>query len=125
MKFSIKDFFSKCDQTRSFLRIWSHLLKKSLVENFIFCAVVLEAAKTSYANKTRESLPRYLAFGTFGELLIVFSTKVNLLYLFYSTAGRCCLLHLIKQNCLLKSFLGTLILMNQVSHYLLSLLELI
>ena len=29
MKFSI----------RSFLRIWSHLLKKSSMENFIFCAV--------------------------------------------------------------------------------------
>ena len=40
MKYSIKDFFSKCDQTRSFLRIWSHLLEKSLMENFIFCAVV-------------------------------------------------------------------------------------
>ena len=39
MKFSIKDFFTKCDQIHSFLRIWSHLLKKSLVENFIFCAV--------------------------------------------------------------------------------------
>ena len=39
MKFSIKDFFSKCDQIRSFLRIWSHFLKKSLMENFIFCAV--------------------------------------------------------------------------------------
>ena len=39
MKFSIKDFFSKCDQTRSFLRIWSDLLKKSLMENFIFRAV--------------------------------------------------------------------------------------
>ena len=39
MKFSIKDFFSKCDHIRSFLRIWSHLLKKSLMENFIFCAV--------------------------------------------------------------------------------------
>ena len=39
MKFSIKDFFSKCDQIRKKLRIWSHLLKKSLMENFIFCAV--------------------------------------------------------------------------------------
>ena len=39
MKFSIKDFFSKCDQIRSFLRIWSHLLKKPLLENFIFRAV--------------------------------------------------------------------------------------
>ena len=39
MKFSIKDFFSKCDQIRRLLRIWSHLLKKSLMENFIYCAV--------------------------------------------------------------------------------------
>ena len=30
MKFPIKDLF---------LRIWSHLLNKSLMENFIFCAV--------------------------------------------------------------------------------------
>ena len=36
MKFSIKDVFCKCDQIRSFLWIWSHLLKKSLMENFIF-----------------------------------------------------------------------------------------
>ena len=39
MKFSIKDLFSKCDQIRRKLRIWSHLLKKSLMENFILCAV--------------------------------------------------------------------------------------
>ena len=39
MKFPIKDFFSKFDQIRSFLRNWSHLLKKSLMESFIFCAV--------------------------------------------------------------------------------------
>ena len=36
MKFSFKDFFSKCDQIRRKLRIWLHLLKKSLTENFIF-----------------------------------------------------------------------------------------
>ena len=42
MKFSIKDFFNKCYQIRSFLRIWSHLLKKSLIENFIFCAVYIK-----------------------------------------------------------------------------------
>ena len=34
MKFSIKDFFSKCDQR--FLGTWSYLLKKSLMKNFIF-----------------------------------------------------------------------------------------
>ena len=39
MKFSIKGFFSKCGQIRTKLRIQSHLLKKSLIENFIFCAV--------------------------------------------------------------------------------------
>ena len=39
MKFSIKDFFSKWDQIRRKLRIWSHLVKQSLMENFIFCAV--------------------------------------------------------------------------------------
>ena len=39
MKFSIKNFLSKCDQICSFLRIWSHLQKKSLMGNFIFCAV--------------------------------------------------------------------------------------
>ena len=39
MKFSIEYFFSKGDQTWRKLPIWSHLPKKSLMENFIFCAV--------------------------------------------------------------------------------------
>ena len=39
MKFSFKDFFSKCNQIRRQLRIWLHLLKKSLMENFIFSTV--------------------------------------------------------------------------------------
>ena len=43
MNFSIKNFFSKCDQIRSFLRIWSHLVKKSLMEKFIFWEVKLLA----------------------------------------------------------------------------------
>ena len=45
MKFSIKDFFSKFDQIHNFLRfglrIWSHLLTKLPMENFIICAVSL------------------------------------------------------------------------------------
>ena len=32
----VKDFFSKCNQIRRTLWIWSNLLKKSLMENFIF-----------------------------------------------------------------------------------------
>ena len=42
IKFSIKDFFSKCDQISRKLRIWSHLLKKSLMENLFFCAVRIQ-----------------------------------------------------------------------------------
>ena len=40
MKFSINDIFSKYDQIGRKLRIRSHLLKKSLMENCIFCAVI-------------------------------------------------------------------------------------
>ena len=35
------DFFSKCDQIRRELRIWLHLLKKYLMENFIFCGILI------------------------------------------------------------------------------------
>ena len=42
MKFSIKDFYNKCDQIGSSIRISSHLQKKSLMENFIFCAAILD-----------------------------------------------------------------------------------
>ena len=35
-KFSVKDFFSKCDQIRKKLWIWLHLLKKFLTESFIY-----------------------------------------------------------------------------------------
>ena len=48
-------------------------------------------------------LPRNLALVTFCKLLIVSPTKVNLLYLLYSVAWRCCLLHLVKQNVSKKS----------------------
>ena len=39
MRFSVKDFYSKCNQICRKLRIWLHLLKKSLIENFSFCAL--------------------------------------------------------------------------------------
>ena len=59
MKFSIKVFFSKCDQIRRKLRIWSHLLKKTLMENFISCGMM--GANTSkpvfYATYTNTQLP--------------------------------------------------------------------
>ena len=66
MKFSIKDFFSKYDQIRRFLRVWSHLLKKFLTENFIFCAVVI----SSPAHNSRED--------SIKEPLIFESTSVTM-----------------------------------------------
>ena len=55
MKFSLLDFFSKCDQICSFLRTWSHLPKKSLMENSTFYAaltqVVLENTRLSVVFK--------------------------------------------------------------------------
>ena len=82
------------------------------------CKSVPESTKLTYAYKTKESiLPR--------NLVIVFSTKLHPLYLLYPMTWRCCLMHLIKQNCLLKSFLRTLILTTQAFLYLHSLLELI
>ena len=57
--FSIEDLFSKCDQIRSIIRIWLHLLKKSLMENFIFCVVfTLNAINQCWQNsRLRENCP--------------------------------------------------------------------
>ena len=50
MKFPINDFFS-------FMRIWSHLLKKSLMESFIFCAASrLKQPKFKEKNKNHPRL---------------------------------------------------------------------
>ena len=54
--------------------------------------------------KKSPSLPRNLALRTFGELLLVYSAKVNLLYLLYSTTQRCCPLHLIKAKLFAENF---------------------
>ena len=54
MKFSIKDIFSKFDQIHRKLQIWLHLLKKPLMENFIFCAEIQEkvSGKSSASGKS-------------------------------------------------------------------------
>ena len=48
MKFSIKDLFSKSNQTRRKLRIWLHLLKKSFMKNFIFVQCYAHSSYTLY-----------------------------------------------------------------------------
>ena len=66
MKFSIKDISSKCDQIRRKLRIWFNFLKKSFMENFTFCAVVLD-------KKLSEKKIMYLK--KFSNLNIFFSSN--------------------------------------------------
>ena len=73
MEFSIKDSFSKCDQSR--LGVWSYLLRKSSIENFIFCAVQRNtSAPNSYKLMQLSSLepPRLFRLGRnnwFAEML--------------------------------------------------------
>ena len=56
MKFSSTDFFSKCDKLRGFMGIWSHLLKKSETENFIFCAVIIKNTVWNFFELTINTL---------------------------------------------------------------------
>ena len=55
MEFSIKDFFNKFDQICKELRIWSHLLMKSLTENpfSVQCNVCLSIKQQTPKLKTR------------------------------------------------------------------------
>ena len=90
------------------------------------CERVLEALEITYSFKTRESIISHLTLLS-RHLLIVFSTKVNMVLLFSLTVLRYCLLHLIRQLFQLKSFLRmiTLILMTNVSIHQNFILELI
>ena len=66
MKFSNMDFFSKCDQICKKLHIWSHLLKKSLMENFIFCAVICRLEVEIIAIKITTTIGESIdSFGNF------------------------------------------------------------
>ena len=55
MKFSNKDFFSECDQIRR------KFLLKSLMENFIFCAVTAMKLQWSTAQKMRFSITDFFS----------------------------------------------------------------
>ena len=52
IKFYIKGFFSKRSRIHGKLPIWWHLLKKSLIENFIFlCSAFTKALPKNYSEK--------------------------------------------------------------------------
>ena len=84
---------------------------------------VLEAAKLAYGNKTKEFITsQKLDFWRIASSVL---NKVKSAIPPLFNDPECCLLHLIRQNCLLNTFPKTLILMTLVSLYLFSLLELI
>ena len=70
MKFSIKDFFSTCDQIRRKLGIWSHLLEKSLMEIFIFCEV-----PTIYFHELLHFYIKSLTMKTKGNISVKIAVK--------------------------------------------------
>ena len=72
MKFSIRDFFCKCDQMHRKLRIWSHLQKKSLMENFIFCPVRGKSSLQEY----RKAQCLDLFYLTFISMIFFFLSQV-------------------------------------------------
>ena len=55
IKFSIEYFFSECDQVRRKLHIWSHLLKKSLMQNFVFFCSDLYKIPGHFQDKTAQN----------------------------------------------------------------------
>ena len=59
MKFSFKDIFSECDQIRRKLGVWSHLLKKSLMENFL-CRNFWAAGPSKISCRLRPSSALYV-----------------------------------------------------------------
>ena len=75
MYFFIQDYFSKCDQIRRSFPIWSHLLNKSLMENFIFCVV------WSQQQTTGDSLFQH--FDSRGNISIFYIKNVNNLLLIH------------------------------------------
>ena len=79
MEFVIKYFFSKCGRRK--LQIWLHLLRKFLMENFIFCSVFL--LKCVHFNNQGQSKYIWLNQGTlrrkvfvFGVILVVFGVML-------------------------------------------------
>lgn len=50
IKFSVRDFFSKCEQIGTFLWICSHVLRKYLAENFPLCCSSINPVKSRFAH---------------------------------------------------------------------------
>ena len=71
MNFSTKDFFNKSDVISRNLRIRFRLLKKSLVENFISCAVILTLASLTVSLLTTQALTGFVSLLLLDRFLLI------------------------------------------------------
>ena len=78
MKFSTKDFFSKYDQILRKLLICSHILKKFLMKNFIFCVVKSPGIMSNYV--ILESL--LLALNIYKQYLVYYLFHAIFVFLY-------------------------------------------
>ena len=88
MRFSMKDFFSKCDQIRRKLWIWSHLMKKSLMENLIFCVVCPYTRILTYFTRCRNVHSHYFSVGFQFHLKPTLHEKCSYSGFFWSVFSR-------------------------------------
>ena len=61
MKFSIKDFFIHCGRIRSKRCIRSSFMKKSFMENFVFCAVSVNYGSSVITGKVNSRQHKMLS----------------------------------------------------------------
>ena len=90
------------------------------------CRRVLEAAQLVYANKTREFITfEKLGLGKVWQIAKCVLQKDKSASFFRLMVHKCCVLHLSRSSCSLKSFLRILVLVSQVFVHLHSLVQLI
>ena len=87
IKFFIKDLFRKYNQIRRKVRVWSHSLMNSLMQNFIFCWAILTkfTDETILENLTIFCLFRF--FSDFIEYRLIPENDVAGIYLFEINNG--------------------------------------
>ena len=69
MKFSIKDFSSKCDQILRNLPIWSHFLEKSLMENLCIVNLCYVMHQNTFRTLTYSELYLFRYTEAFSSIL--------------------------------------------------------
>ena len=85
MKFSVKDFFNKCEQIRNFMRMCSHLLNKFLTKKFIdLCIDLFKQTENYCEDENNLFFERLRCF-----FIPIFQKSLCNLQIFYHSVFRC------------------------------------